>query len=270
MSIQWSLVLFTALSGCGAWLFVCTALAELRGEIGRVQLPASIAAVALMVLGGALSATHLSHVDRIFAVLTHPAPGIFLEALLLGIMAVVVIVFAVLLKRENTETARKVLAAVGIVLGIVFAFACGASYMMEARPAWSTPLLPLAYAGTSAAAGAGLYLLLASVCKEDEAAVRSAGLYTLVGGVLALATGLGFGIVSGIASGPEVALFWGGVVIAGAVVPGAAGAAAWKGSLAALPAGVIALAGGLVGSVTVRALMWLVGEAIRNYFGTSL
>lgn len=270
MSIQWSLVLFTAISGCGAWLFVCTALGELRGEIAKMQLLTSIAAVVLMAVGGLLSATHLSHVDRIFAVLTHPAPGIFLEALLLGIMALVVIIFAVMVKRENTALARKVLAAIGLVLGVVFVVSCGASYMMEARPAWSTPLLPLAYAGTSAAAGTGLYLAMAAWCKEADAAQRSAGLYAAVGGALALVTVLGYGVLSGIASGSEALLFWVGAVLVGGVAPLAAGVVAWKKPSGTFALGAVAFVGGFVGSVTVRALMWLVGAAMLNYFGATL
>ena len=41
-----------------------------------------------------------------------------------------------------------------------FTYACGSSYLMEARPAWQTVTLPLAYFGTAASAGAGLNLLL--------------------------------------------------------------------------------------------------------------
>ena len=90
MTIQWSLVLFTVLSGCGAGLFACTALDEFRGgAASKVRLPACAVAVALLVVGGIASATHLSHVDRMMAVLAHPTAGIFLEALLLGLLAVV-------------------------------------------------------------------------------------------------------------------------------------------------------------------------------------
>lgn len=266
MSIQWSLVLFTALSGCGAWLFVCNALGELRGESVKTAIPASVAAIVLMVVGGILSATHLSHVDRIFAVLTHPAPGIFLEALLLGLMVVDVFAYVVLVRREASAAARRALAVIGLVLGLVFVVSCGASYMMEARPAWSTFLLPLSYAGTSAAAGAGLYLLVAALCKEEESVLAAAGLYTLIGGLLALATGAAYGLSSGIAQGPEAVLFWVGVILVGGVVPTAVGWVARKRPTNAATLGVVALVGGFIGSVTVRALMWLVGTAILNYF----
>ena len=52
MTIQWSLVLFTVLSGCGAGLFACTALDEFRGgAASKVRLPACAVAVALLVVG---------------------------------------------------------------------------------------------------------------------------------------------------------------------------------------------------------------------------
>ncbi|WP_270297928.1 DmsC/YnfH family molybdoenzyme membrane anchor subunit [Eggerthella sinensis] len=79
MTIQWSLVLFTVLAGCGAWLFACVAIDEFRGAAAKVRVPASVAAVVLLAVGGIASATHLSHVDRMMAALAHPAPGIFLE-----------------------------------------------------------------------------------------------------------------------------------------------------------------------------------------------
>ena len=51
MTIQWSLVLFTVLSGCGAGLFACTALDEFRGgAASKVRLPACAVAVALLVV----------------------------------------------------------------------------------------------------------------------------------------------------------------------------------------------------------------------------
>ena len=116
MTIQWSLVLFTVLAGCGAWLCACVAIDEFRGAAAKVRVPASVAAVVLLAVGGIASATHLSHVDRMMAALAHPAPGIFLEALLLGLLAVCAIVYAVLVARRAGAGARKAVAVAGIVL----------------------------------------------------------------------------------------------------------------------------------------------------------
>ena len=233
MTIQWSLVLFTVLSGCGAGLFACTALDEFRGgAASKVRLPACAVAVALLVVGGIASATHLSHVDRMMAVLAHPTAG--------------------------------------IVLAVAFAFACGVSYMMTSRPVWNTVALPLAYLGTALATGAALYLVMCAALKVDEGDVKKAGVYAAAGGALSLVLTVAFGLVSGTAFGDQAALFWVAVVLCGSAAPAVCGVLVARKSGGALSLGVVALAGALVGSVAVRAVMWLVGTAVANYFGFAL
>lgn len=271
MTIQWSLVLFTVLSGCGAWLFACTAADEFRGgAAARVRIPACVTAVVLLVVGGIASATHLSHVDRMMAVLAHPTAGIFLEALLLGLLAVCIVAYAVLVKREAPAPARKVLAVIGIVLAAAFAFACGVSYMMSSRPVWNTVALPLAYLGTAMASGTALYLVLCAAFKVDDADVRSAARYAVAGGAAALVLTLAYGVASGCAFGEQAALFWVAVVLCGSLAPTVCGALAARNPGNALAVGSVALAGALVGSIALRAAMWLVGTAVANYFGFAL
>ena len=93
MDIQWSLVLFTAIASCGAWVSVGVAVDEMVGLSKSTNGLASIVAVALAVVGGLASVTHLSHPDRIMAVLGHPTPGIFLEALLIGLFIACVVIW---------------------------------------------------------------------------------------------------------------------------------------------------------------------------------
>ena len=71
MEIQWSLVLFTALSGAGAWLVACAGLDAFKGLAKKTVVPAVVTGIVLIIVGGIASATHLSHVDRIMAVLAH-------------------------------------------------------------------------------------------------------------------------------------------------------------------------------------------------------
>ena len=168
MDIQWSLVLFTAIASCGTWVSVGVAVDELRGLTQRTNLTASALALVLAVVGGIASVTHLSHPDRIMAVLSHPTPGIFLEALLIGLFIAAVAVYVILLKRDASAGARKAVAVLAAVIGIVFSFASGYSYMMEARATWNTIALPLGYLGFGAASGLSLYLLLAACKKERE------------------------------------------------------------------------------------------------------
>ena len=186
MDIQWSLVLFTAIASCGTWVSVGVAVDELRGLTQRTNLVASVLALVLAVVGGIASVTHLSHPDRIMAVLSHPTAGIFLEALLIGLFIAAVAVYVILLKRDASAGARKAVAVLAAVIGIVFSFASGYSYMMEARTTWNTITLPLGYLGFGAASGLSLYLLLVACKKESAEAVKLAGLETVIGGVLAL------------------------------------------------------------------------------------
>ncbi len=72
ISIQWSLVLFTALTGIAGWTFVCVAADEFLGRAKAAAFPAGIAAFVLAVVGGLASVTHLSHPDRIMGALGHP------------------------------------------------------------------------------------------------------------------------------------------------------------------------------------------------------
>ena len=72
MTIQWSLVLFTALTGIGGWTFVCVTADEFLGRAKAAAFPAAVVAFALSAVGGLASVTHLSHPDRIMGALGHP------------------------------------------------------------------------------------------------------------------------------------------------------------------------------------------------------
>lgn len=271
MEIQWSLVLFTAIAGAGSWLLGCACIDEFKGmakkETGSL---AAIVAIVLLVVGGIASATHLSHVDRIFGVLAHPAPGIFLEALLLGLDALVGLVLVLLWKRDASAAARKVFAVCGAVLAPVFSFSCGFSYMMPSQLAWNNIGLPLAYLGTAAAAGCALWALICACCKESEETCVFAGWETVIGGALALVFALVFGFVSGVATGSQALLFWGAVVALGSIVPLACGVTITRKPAGAIAFAAGALIGGCIGAVAFRCLMWIASNSLMALFGVSL
>ena len=198
MEIQWSLVLFTALSGAGAWLVACAGLDAFKGLAKKTVVPAVVTGIVLIIVGGIASATHLSHVDRIMAVLAHPAPGIFLEAVLLGIDVVVAVAFLVLYRRGASEGVLKGLGVVAVAMAAVFSYACGSSYMMSSQLAWNTVALPLGYLGTALAAGTALWYLLCAARREEGAALSFAATETLVGAAAALVTSLAYGLLAGI------------------------------------------------------------------------
>ena len=184
MEIQWSLVLFTALTGMGGCMFACVAADEFLGRAKAAAFPAAVAALVIAVVGGLASVTHLSHPDRIMGALSHPTSGIFTEALLVGCLCVCVVVYLVLVKREAAAGARKAVAVIGAVFGVLLSFMAGESYLMEARPNWCSQLLPLGYLLTAVSEGIAAYLVVVAA-KAKGADVAPYGRALLVGGVLA-------------------------------------------------------------------------------------
>ena len=160
MEIQWSLVLFTALTGMGGCMFACVTADEFLGRAKAAAFPAAVAALVIAVVGGLASVTHLSHPDRIMGALSHPTSGIFTEALLVGCLCVCVVVYLVLVKREAAAGARKAVAVIGAVFGLLLSFMAGESYLMEARPNWCSQLLPLGYLLTAVSEGIAAYLVV--------------------------------------------------------------------------------------------------------------
>ena len=266
MDIQWSLVLFTALTGLGGWLFFFVGLNVLVGKTDKGAFAGIVAALALAVVGGCASVTHLSHPDRMLGALQHPTSGIFTEAVLVGLLCIVLVAFLVMLKRSLTGTPLKAVAVIGMALGALMSFMAGQSYLMPAIAAWNTELLPLGYLGTAAASGAAAWLLLIAVQKADEAAVSFAGLMTLAGGCAALVTTLAYGAASGAFAG-DAALLVGAAALCGGAVPAVCGAFVWKKPGSAVTGGAVALVAALAGSVAFRCAMWVIGAGLYDFFG---
>ena len=125
MDIQWSLVLFTALTGMGGWLFFFICLNVFVRKTDKGAFAGTATALALTVVGGLASVTHLSHPDRMLGALQHPTSGIFTEALLVGLLAIVMIAFLVMLRRGIDGGALKAVAVVGMALGALMSFMAG-------------------------------------------------------------------------------------------------------------------------------------------------
>lgn len=122
MEIQWSLVLFTALTGTAGWMYACVAADEFLKKAPKSAFVASIVAFVVAVVGGLASVTHLSHPDRMLNALQHPTSGIFVEAALIGCFCVCVAIYAIMVKRGVSESARKVVVVIGAAFGIALSF----------------------------------------------------------------------------------------------------------------------------------------------------
>lgn len=279
MEIQWSLVLFTALTGLAGWLFVCVAVDEFLGRARKASFPAAVVSIVVAIVGGLASVTHLSHPDRIMGALSHPTSGIFVEAVLIGCLIVCVAVYLVLLKRGAGAGARKAVAVVGAVFGVLLSFMAGESYLMSARPNWNTQLLPLGYLLTVAPAGIAAYLTVVAAAMgkgagesdgKDAAAsleLKPYPMALLVAGVLSAVGVLAYTLSAGASDGAVFGLL-ALAVIAGGVVPCVVGVLLPKKLESLLALAAVSCACALVGAIAYRCIMWVVTVPVADLFMT--
>lgn len=259
MDIQWPLAIFTLLTGAGGWLFAFVAADEVRGGSRRDGFVPGLVALVLVIVGGLASVLHLSHPDRIMNALSHPASGIFVEAALCGCLVACIAIYLICSKR-GVRGGAKTFAVLGAAFGILISFMAGHSYLMAAREAWNTLLLPAAYLGTSVPMGAALYWLL--TCSDDESSPSFAALATAVGGALAGATLAMYGAVVG-AFGGETLVYLAASLCCSIVVVviGVLG----RGKVGRLYA-CVAVAAAVVAGLLFRMMMWVVGSGVYNFF----
>lgn len=268
MAIQWSLVLFTVLTGAAGWMFACTAWDKFAGKNGEAAFSTSIVALIVMIVGGCASVTHLAHPENIMEALNRPASGIFIEAALVGLSAVCIFIFAILVKRGAQEGVQKAFALLGAIFGILLSFMAGHSYMMEAIPAWNNWLLPLGYLGTAIPSGAALYLCF--VAKDATAdSVKNGANLLLIGGIVGAVLALAWGAASGsfATAGAPIAL-----ATVCDIVAAICGYLVKKHPDKTMTYAVVALIFALVGSIAFRVAMWMgyVLAAIGAPFITNL
>lgn len=267
MDIQWSLVLFTALTGLGDMMFLLICLNALLGKTDKGEFEGSIISVVLLAVGGLASVTHLSHPDRMLNALQHPTSGIFTEAVLVGLLAVCAIVFALMVKRGIRGGALKAISVIGIILGILMAFMAGQSYIMAAIPAWNTELLPLGYLGTAAAEGAAAYLLLIVLRKAEADSLKFYSTVLAGAGCVSLVTGLLYGIASGAFTEPVGAALTICTLIFGGAAPAICGYLGMKKPANIQTLAAIAFACAFIGAVSYRCCMWVIGANLYGFFG---
>ena len=135
MELQWPLILFTTLLAWAAGLFAAQCVWALRGKGARAQMPALITSAVLLVVGGIAVFFHLEHWERIFNGFGHLTSGITQELIAIVVLAVVMVVYFVYLRRGGDEAKVPAwLAAVGLVLAVVLVAVMGHSYMMASLP----------------------------------------------------------------------------------------------------------------------------------------
>lgn len=265
MAIQWPLLIFSLLAGCGGVTLASAGVAELLGVAKKTRFVAVVVALVLLIVGGCASVLHLAQPANIMAAAANifSFSGISVELIMLGLNVIVGAIYLVLVGRGGSASASKAVGVIGIVVGIVMAFVVGNGYVMEAQPLWNTPLLPVAYLGSGLACGATLFASLMVARGEEAADIAKFAPVALAATVIEAVAFLAYGAVIGFAC--DAAVYWGG-----AIVVGCAGAiacavvarktpAAWYGSCACA----------LVGGIAIRAVMWMIGTGFIAGFATA-
>lgn len=280
MEIQWPLVFYTVLSaiGCGAFAFV--AISELLDRWDVIRSPLATTALGALIFGGLSSFLHLSHPERIFKGFGNLASGITQEMILTILTILVIFLYVVVIRKKNIKTWRLVLALVGLVLAVAFLFSLGKAYMMPARPAWNTWLVPLISLVTGAVMGSfTLYLWAAYKTPQKDEAGQIAGInkiafFTLVAQAVAIALYFVYILTSpavGAATffnGDLNLILWVGVVLVGLLIP--IGLTVWimvsRPAISPLTVAVSCLICVLVGGIAFRSAYFLLGGLAPLFF----
>lgn len=309
MELQWPLILFTLFMAWSAGVFGTQALLSLRGAAHAIQMPALITSVALMAIGGIAVFFHLEHWERIFNGFGNPTSGITQELVAIVITLIVMIAYFVILRRNGNDDSAKAgpnageahaekvvptwLAVVAIAMSAVLVVVMSHSYNMDARPAWNTPLLWLAYLGNAVLLGPLTCSIIADAKRVEIPCLIS---WTLWGAVLNAVFSVAYSIAvfasassftqvgyywdpthpnypivdatqaANILSGDAAVLFWVGIVIVGCLAPVVCAAMSKRKLSASKALSIVGLACGIVGAVCLRSVFYLAGASVFMYY----
>ncbi|WP_172135382.1 hypothetical protein [Adlercreutzia sp. ZJ473] len=295
MEMQWPLILFTAFVAWSAGLFGTQSVLAVMGKAKKAQMPMLITSAALLVIGGVAVFFHLEHWERIFNGFGHLSSGITQELIAIVVLAIVMVVFFVMLRKGAGGEVPRALAIVGIVVAVALVCVAGASYLMPARPTWNSITEVLSLVGNACAFGPLTALLIMTlVDSADGEGISATARIALVGTVANAVTTIIFLIVMVIADGsltdvgyyfdpthPTHAMqtvaaanpFAGGSAVTAVVaIIGAAAAAALAlvGSKKPAPTAkvlaIAALACALIGAVTLRMAFYASGLSMFMFF----
>lgn len=262
MSIQWPLVLFGLFAGCGGGLLAFTGLSIVLGFAEKCRNKVVVIALALLVVGGCFSVLHLGQPANIMAAAANVFgfSAISVELIMLGVNAILALVYLAV-ARGDSGIAQKVLAICFIVAGVVLPFVLGNGYVIEARPAWNTIILPLGYLFGGLAMGGTVFAVLDyAFDREDTRGIDLVSKITLAVLVVQTVVYIAYGAFSQLPA-DTIAPFAGALVV-GCALPLVCVFFAKK-STACLYG---AAAGAVVGCLAFRAMMWLAGSAYFDAF----
>ena len=269
--IQWPLVLFSMLAGCGGCCFAFAGVAGALGESTTVTLWATGISLVLVVVGAVCSMMHLATPRHAFAAVTHllSFSGISVELIMLGVVSALMAAYGAACLWFDNELARLVLGIAGAVAGVVLAFVTGHGYLISSKPTWNTKKLPLAYTGTALVAGGFLYAVVSVATGGVWAMELPVKLLLAVCAVFSAVTVAAYlGHLGMQTAKKNPTLFWVGLVVCGLVVPLACAAIllAPLPSMAFVAVAAVGFVAAMAGGLSLRMLMWIVGAGFLFFF----
>lgn len=269
--IQWPLVLFSMLAGCGGCCFAFAGVAGALGESTAVTLWVTGISLVLVVVGAVCSMMHLATPRHAFAAVTHllSFSGISVELIMLGVVSALMAAYGAACLWFDNELARLVLGIAGAVAGVVLAFVTGHGYLISSKPTWNTKKLPLAYTGTALVAGGFLYAVVSVATGGVWAMELPVKLLLAVCAVFSAATVAAYlGHLGMQTAKKNPTLFWVGIVVCGLVVPLACAAIllAPLPSMAFVAVAAVGFVAAMAGGLSLRMLMWIVGAGFLFFF----
>ena len=224
MEIQWSLVFFTLLVCMGCGLFGVIVAVGL-GKANFVSKAGVLAALILLAAGGISSVFHLAHPFKAIYVLTKLNTEFGREMLLLAVVGILMIIYLLRIDKVS-DRAKKIICVLGIIFAIWTAFQAGYTYILVARPAWNTFLLPLTYLASACALGCIAFGFVAGKASaQAQVRTRQVSFGAVVAlGILYLAfVSVPFTSVEADASfftsSDGLVYFWIGVLLCGVILP---------------------------------------------------
>jgi len=240
-------------------------------------MPGAITALVAMAVGGVTSVFHLGHPFRTYNIVRHLGTNLGREMLFVGLTGLVILTYIIMLGTDSSDLARIIVAIIGLVLAVVLGFDLGSTYILPGRPAWNTWFLPFVYAASAAVMGLFTMYVWAAMRQGEEAILMGINKATLIALVIQTAAVLAYMIFlngapyadplrkpARLSTGDIAVPFWGGVVLAGLLIP--MGLTIWaqmaQRAQFSLEVAVVGLVCVLVGGVATRALMYTLGSRI--------
>lgn len=289
-------MIFTLFACLGAGIFAMQGLLAFFGKGAKIQLPALIASLVAIGIGGVGSFLHLQHWERIFNGFGHLTSGITQELIAMVVFVIALLVYFLMVRKSENNIVPKWCGIMALAIAVLFVFVMAHSYNMAARPVWDTPILWFYYLANAAFAGSLALAFIAGIKKDDSAGFLAkiavvVGIVLLIitaiyGGFFVLAAGsytnvgLYFdptqptkemvdpsAVFASVFVGENALLFWGGVFVIGLVIPIALAFLTTKKEPQTVTVyAVIALVCALVGGICFRAILYVLGASVFLFY----